>query len=74
MRCVFCGGRTEEKTVTFTCERNGRSLLVKNVPAYVCVACGEETYSPEVTDELLHLAKRELEPIEKTLDFAKARA
>ncbi len=26
-------------------------FVIENVPAEVCVKCGEKTYSPEVTDE-----------------------
>ena len=35
---------------------NEHVILVKNVPAEVCTACGEKTYSPEITDELLKFA------------------
>ncbi len=74
MRCSFCGGRLEKKRVTFTCEHEGKFLLVENVPAEVCIQCGEKTYSPEVTDELLRFAKEKSKPA-KTLkvpvfDFA----
>lgn len=74
MKCSFCGGRVEKRKVTFTCEHRGKLLLVENVPAEVCVQCGEKTYSPEVTDELLRFAKKGVKPV-KTLkvpvfDFA----
>ena len=36
---------------------------VENVPAYVCTKCGEKSYSPEVTDQLLKFTRHELEPI-----------
>lgn len=67
MRCSFCGSKVEKKKVTFTCEHKGKFLLVKNVPAEVCVQCGEKTYSPEVTDGLLRFAKEEFKPV-KTLE------
>lgn len=62
MKCVFCGGRVEEKRVTFSYEENDKRLFVENVPVEVCVACGEKTYSPEVTDELLRFAKEDVKP------------
>lgn len=62
MKCSFCGGRIEKKKVTFTCEHRGRFLLVKNVPAEVCIQCGEKTYTPKVTDELLKFAREESKP------------
>ena len=36
MKCVFCGGTTEELVVTFTYEEEGKHLLVENVPARIC--------------------------------------
>jgi len=63
MKCVFCGGRVEKKRVTFSYEEDSKYLLVKNVPAEVCTKCGEKTYSPEVTDELLRFAKEKFKPV-----------
>ncbi|MBU1626019.1 type II toxin-antitoxin system MqsA family antitoxin [bacterium] len=62
MACVFCGGKIESKKVTFMYENGNKSLFVENVPAEVCVNCGERTYSPEVTKELLKLAKEDHKP------------
>ena len=62
MTCVFCGGKVELQNVTFIYNGDGDYLFVENVPAEVCSQCGEKTYSPEVTDDLLRLAKRKLQP------------
>ncbi|MBI5237878.1 MAG: type II toxin-antitoxin system MqsA family antitoxin [Deltaproteobacteria bacterium] len=62
MKCVFCGGEAERKLVTFSYEEDDKYLLVENVPAEVCAKCGEKTYSPQVTDELLRFAKEEFKP------------
>ena len=74
MKCVFCGGEAELKTVTFSYEQGDKHLIVENVPAEVCERCGEKTYSSEVTDELLRFAHDEFKPV-KTIkvpvfDFA----
>jgi YgiT-type zinc finger domain-containing protein len=63
MKCVFCGGRVVKKRVTFSYEEDSKYLLVKNVPAEVCTKCGEKTYSPEVTDDLLRFAKEKFKPV-----------
>ena len=63
-KCVFCGGRLETKIVTFTHEVNGQVIIVKNVPAESCGDCGEKTYSPQVTDELLAFAEKKHNPVE----------
>lgn len=67
MNCVFCGGKVEEKDVTFIYEESDKYIIVENVPAEVCTKCGEKTYSPKVTDELLRFAKDEFPPV-KTIE------
>ncbi len=62
MQCVFCGGKTEARKATFVCDEDGDYFFSENVPAEVCTQCGEKTFSPEVTDVLLQLAKRKLKP------------
>ena len=63
MSCIFCGGKIESKTVTFSYEQDERFILVKNVPAEVCTRCGEKIYSPEITDELLKFAMNRFKPL-----------
>lgn len=62
MKCNFCGGHIESRNVTFVYDLDGDYFLIENVPAEVCIRCGEKTYTPEVTDELLRLAKKKLKP------------
>jgi len=62
MKCVFCGGKLKKKNVTFTYEDEDKHLFVENVPAEVCTSCGEKTYSPSVTDDLLRFARNEFQP------------
>ena len=67
MKCVFCGGQVEPRKVTFTYDHDGDYFLIENVPAEVCVQCGEKTYSPMVTDELVRLARKKLKPAKTVL-------
>ena len=62
MKCVFCGGKLKKENVTFTYEDEDKHLFVENVPAEVCTSCGEKTYSPSVTDDLLRFARNEFQP------------
>jgi len=62
MKCVFCGGTTENKNTTFIYEDPNNYILVENVPAEICSRCGEKTYSLDVTDELLNVAKHKFQP------------
>jgi len=51
-RCSVCRGELERKKVTYTKEHNGQLVAIGGVPAEVCRICGEEYFTPEVTDEL----------------------
>ncbi len=62
MKCAFCGGKLKKEKVTFTYEDEDKYLFVEDVPAEVCTSCGEKTYSPSVTDDLLKFAGNEFQP------------
>jgi len=63
MSCVFCGGNVVSKKVTFIYEHGEQLLVIRGVPAEVCTTCGERTYSPEITDEIMKFAKQRFQPI-----------
>ena len=42
---------------TITLERNGATLVIKDVPAEVCANCGEEYVSEDTTSRLLKSAE-----------------
>ena len=44
-------------------EDENRYFFVENVPAEVCKQCGEKTFSPEVSDNILQFAKTESERV-----------
>lgn len=58
MRCIICKqGRTLPGKTTVTLERDGLTLVIKNVPADVCENCGEEYVDEEITRRLLRIAE-----------------
>ncbi len=58
MKCVICRhGETGPGKVTVTLERDGTTLVIKEVPASVCGNCGEEYLSEETTARLLATAE-----------------
>lgn len=58
MKCIICRqGETQPGVTTMTFERNGLTLVVKNVPARVCVNCGEEYVDEEIAAKLLETAE-----------------
>lgn len=51
--CTYCPtGSMRPGTTTMTLERPGVTLVVKDVPAKVCWACGEAHLREEVVDRL----------------------
>ena len=58
MKCVICKhGETRPGKATVTLERNGATLVIKDVPAEVCANCGEEYVSEDTTSRLLKSAE-----------------
>jgi YgiT-type zinc finger domain-containing protein len=55
--CSECkSGTVRRGTTTATFEADGTTVVVMNVPADVCDACGEGFYDPLTTERLLELA------------------
>jgi hypothetical protein len=52
MRCWRCGGRTEAQRVRFCVSDLSPPVLIANLPAEVCVQCGERTYSTKALTAL----------------------
>ncbi len=58
MKCVICKqAETVEGKTTITLERDGLTLVIKNVPASVCPDCGEAYVTEDVTAQLLRTAE-----------------
>jgi YgiT-type zinc finger domain-containing protein len=58
MKCVVCKkGETNAGTTTLTLEREGATLVFKEVPARVCGNCGEAYVDGEITARLLKTAE-----------------
>lgn len=54
MKCVICkGGDVEPGSATFTVERDGRTYVLRAVPARVCQQCNEPYFDAEVTRQIL---------------------
>ena len=59
MKCLMCKNeKTVEGTTTVTFERDGMTLVIKNVPAQVCPNCGEAYVDEETSIRLLETAER----------------
>ena len=55
--CLTCkSGTLERGTTTATFESEGTTVVIRNVPAEICGACGEGYYDPLTTERLVELA------------------
>jgi len=55
-KCHFCGGEEfEERRVEYVYRREGKYLIVRDVPCEVCLNCGERYYPG---DALLAIERR----------------
>jgi len=58
MKCVICKyGETAPGKVTVTFERDGATIVIKEVPARVCQTCGEEYVDEAIAARLLKIAE-----------------
>jgi YgiT-type zinc finger domain-containing protein len=51
-----------ERKVTYTLEKNGRFVIVENVPARVCLETGEQFFAPETVERLQQMTWEEEKP------------
>ncbi|MCK4798650.1 MAG: YgiT-type zinc finger protein [Spirochaetes bacterium] len=52
MACDLCGGKLQDKKVTYSIEYNNRLHIVEHVPVKECMQCGERLYSPEIVKNI----------------------
>jgi YgiT-type zinc finger domain-containing protein len=58
VKCTICKhGETKDGFTTITLEKNGATLVFKNVPALICDNCGEKYLVDNITKDLLLKAK-----------------
>ena len=60
--CWFCGGEVVERRVTVTRQRDGRVVVIENIPAEVCGDCGERVFLPEQVEKMERILRGEEEP------------
>ncbi|MBP7737519.1 MAG: type II toxin-antitoxin system MqsA family antitoxin [Spirochaetes bacterium] len=58
MKCMLCkNGETKPGTVTISLNKNETVVVIKDVPADVCVNCGEYYLSSAVAGDILKKAE-----------------
>ena len=57
MNCVICrNGETRRGAITVVLDRSGATVVVRGVPAEVCVNCGEEYVDEATSTQFLRTA------------------
>ncbi len=57
VNCPVCGGQIKNQLVKLDLWVGNSLIVIEDVPAEVCTVCGEEAYTPEISqkvDELIH--------------------
>jgi YgiT-type zinc finger domain-containing protein len=55
--CPSCRrGRLVRGTTTATFDAEGTTVVIRNIPAEICDACGEGAFDPVTTERLMELA------------------
>lgn len=74
--CDICGGEVVEQRVTYILERDVDVVVVENVPAKVCIRCGERLCAPETVERLQETLWHDRRPVRllraPVYDFAAA--
>ena len=66
MGCHVCGSTEAKQTkVSEVFNLGGRRVLVEDIPAQVCVRCGEATFSGETTERIRRMVHGEGKPVQK---------
>ena len=50
--CYSCGGKVVEKKVEWDYRRKSRHFIFRDVPAGVCLQCGEKSFRPEISRQM----------------------
>lgn len=61
-KCPLCGGDLEEKTVSHPQDYRGKIIIMENVPADVCLQCGEVLIHPDVLERMQEVVWSKIAP------------
>ncbi len=62
--CIVCYGReSEDVLVSFKHDVLGHDVIIEDVPASMCVSCGERWYGPKVVDDVSARYRKLRDPI-----------
>ncbi len=63
-QCYMCGStEARQGLVSEVFELEGNHILVEDIPASVCVRCGEATFSRDTTEKIRRMVHGEAKPV-----------
>ncbi len=66
--CHVCGStKAETGYVNEVFQVDDRHILVENIPATICIRCGEESFSRETTEHIRKMIYGEAKPVKSLL-------
>ena len=66
--CEFCDGEVEQRVIQARFHYKGHTIYIDDVPAWVCVKCGEQYFDAPVYKRLEEIAEHKSR-IKKTICF-----
>lgn len=58
MKCLYCGGEMKKSISSYTVDRKGYHLFIKEIPAYVCTQCGEKYFDEDEVEAIQKLIQK----------------
>ena len=52
MNCIKCNGNLEEKKVNYVVDLDDTIIVIKSVPAKVCINCGEKYFDDKTAKNI----------------------
>lgn len=52
MDCFMCKGALQEKKVNYVVDLENTIIIIKKVPAKVCMQCGEQYFDDEIAENI----------------------
>ena len=68
MKCLHCQSELKRGAATFTESRNGYIVVLQDIPAGVCIQCGESLFDPDAMSGIQDVLRAVDERVEKLRD------
>ena len=65
MKCFHCQGELERGLTTFTDSRRGYVIVLQEIPAWICLQCGEPLFDREAVRGIQDLLQATDERVER---------